>query len=140
MGLVLCVYEDRENGVDLDGFQVGSYSDFGAWRDFIAATLENGEWGSRFQTLMMHSDCDGEWSAEACVALKRELQAIGAEMERLPALPFPAGWQRQVADELGLVPRSARECFINVDGESLVDALSRLADLAIRRGKSIHFQ
>ena len=64
MGLVLCVYEDRQSGDDLDGFQVGSYGDFGAWREFIAAELENGAWGSRFPTLMMHSDCDGEWSAE----------------------------------------------------------------------------
>jgi Immunity protein 70 len=62
MGLVLCVYEGREAGDDLDGFQVGSYSDFGAWRDFIAAKLEGGRWGSRFPTIMMHSDCDGEWS------------------------------------------------------------------------------
>ena len=29
MGLVLCVYEGREFGDDLDGFQVGSYSDSG---------------------------------------------------------------------------------------------------------------
>jgi hypothetical protein len=30
VGLVLCVYEDRETGDDIEGFQVGSYSDFGA--------------------------------------------------------------------------------------------------------------
>jgi hypothetical protein len=139
VGLVLCVYEDRESGDDIDGFQVGSYSDFGAWRDFIAAALENGAWGSRFPTLMMHSDCDGEWTAEECVLLEGELAAIREEMAKLPVVQFPAGWQRQVADELGLTPQSALDCFINVDGENLVDAIARLAVLAIKLGKPIDF-
>lgn len=139
MGLVLCVYEGRESGDDLDGFQVGSYGDFGAWRDFIAAALENGEWGSRFPTLMMHSDCDGEWSPEACVTLQQELQTIRSEMERLPVVPFNSSWQQQVAEEFGLVPQSALDCFINVDGENLVDAIARLADLAVRLRRPISF-
>ena len=139
MGLVLCIYEDRESGDDLDGFQVGSYSDFGAWRDFIAEALENGAWGSRFPTLMMHSDCDGAWSPEECVALGQELETIRSEMAKLPIVPFPADWQRQVAEEVGLTPQSALDCFINVDGENLVDAIARLADLAIRLGRPIDF-
>jgi hypothetical protein len=139
VGLVLCVYEDRESGDDIDGFQVGSYSDFGAWRDFIAAALENGEWGSRFPTLMMHSDCDGEWSPEQCVALKQELDTIRDEMAKLPVVAYPARWQQQVAEEFGLTPQSALDCFINVDGENLVEAIARLADLAIRLGKPIDF-
>jgi hypothetical protein len=140
MGLVLCVYDDRETGGDLDGFQVGSYSDFGAWRAFICAQLENGQWGSRFPTLMMHSDCDGEWSAQECAVLKRELQTIRSEMEKLPVVPFHASWQQQVAEEFELVPRSALDCFISVDGENLVDAVTRLADLAIRLRRPISFQ
>jgi hypothetical protein len=139
MGLVLCVYEGREAGDDLDGFQVGSYSDFGAWRDFIAAKLEGGRWGSRFPTIMMHSDCDGEWSPEDCIALKRELAAIRDEMARLPVVPFHSAWQRQVADEFGLRQQSALDCFINVDGETLVDAIERLAELAMRLGRPITF-
>jgi hypothetical protein len=51
--LILCVYQDREAGDDVDGFQVGSYGDFAAWRDFIAAKLEGDHWGSRFPTLMI---------------------------------------------------------------------------------------
>src|SRR5262245_7207498 len=88
MGLVLCVYEGRDSGDDLDGFQVGSYSDFGAWHDFIVAKLEGGHWGRWFPSLMMHSDCDGEWSPEDCIALKRELAVIRDEMARLPVVPF----------------------------------------------------
>jgi hypothetical protein len=138
MSLVLCVYNDPETGDDLDGFQVG-YGDFGAWRDFICAQLEHGEWGGRFPTLMMHSDCDGEWSAEDCALLRRELQTIRSEMESLPVVPFHAGWQQQLAARLGFVPRSALDCFINVDGENLVDATLRLADLAVRLRKPIAF-
>jgi len=139
MGLVLCIYTDREAGDDLDGFQVGSYSDFGAWRDFIAVELEGGRWGSRFPTLMMHSDCDGEWSPEDCIALKRELAAIRGEMASLPVVPFHSTWQQQVADEFGLRQQSALDCFINVDGETLVDAIERLAELAMRLGRPITF-
>ena len=139
MGLVLCVYEGREFGDDLDGFQVGSYSDFGAWRDFIATKLEGGRWGSRFPTIMMHSDCDGEWSPEDCIALKRELAAIRDEMARLPVVPFHSAWQRQVADEFGLRQQRTLDCFINVDCETLVDVIERLAELAMRLGRPITF-
>ena len=139
MGLILCVYEDPGSGDDLDGFQVGSYSDFGAWRDFIATALESGRWGSRFPTLMTHSDCDGQWSPEECARLREELETIRIEIARLPVVPFPADWQRQVAEDLELRPQSALDCFINVDGENLVDAITRLADLATKLGKPIDF-
>jgi hypothetical protein len=127
VGLVLCIYEDRESGDDVDGFQVGSYGDFDAWRGFIATQLENGVWGSRFPTLMMHSDCDGQWSPEECVLLKQELETIRREMAERPVLPFPASWQPEVAEEFGLTPQSALDCFITVDGETLVDGIARPA-------------
>lgn len=138
MSLVLCVYRDREIGDDIGGFQVG-YGEFGAWRDFICTRLEHGQWGSRFPTLMNHSDCDGEWPAGDCAVLRQELQTIRGEMEQLPVVPFHSEWQQQVAEELGLVPRSALDCFINVDGENLVDAILRLADLATSLRTSICF-
>jgi Immunity protein 70 len=88
---------------------------------------------------MMHSDCDGQWSPDECVVLKQELEAIRDEMTKLPAVPFPAGWQQQVAEEFGLTSQRALDCFITVDGENLVDAIARLADLAIKLGKPIDF-
>ena len=88
---------------------------------------------------MMHSDCDGEWSSEDCIALKRELAAIRDEMAGLPVVPFHSAWQQQVADEFGLRQQSALDCFINVDGETLVDAIERLAELAMRLGRPITF-
>jgi hypothetical protein len=107
--------------------------------DFIAENLEGGQWGSRFPTLMMHSDCDGEWSPEECITLKQELTIIGGEMRSLPVVPFCSSWQQQVADEFALRQQSAVDCFINVDGELLVDAIGRLADLAIARRRPITF-
>jgi hypothetical protein len=139
LGLTLCVYELGDFGDNIDGFQVGGYGDFGAWREFIAVELENGRWGSRFPTLMMHSDCDGEWSSEACGTLKSELETIRGEMAKLPIRPFSSSWQQQVAEERGLFQHSALDCFINVNGENLVEAIARLADLAMRLGTSIIF-
>jgi len=138
MGLVLCVFKDRDAGAET-GFSVGGYDDFGAWRDFIAKELEGGRWGSRFPTLMMHSDCDGEWSPAACATLKGELETISKEMAKLPVVPFPSPWQQGVAEEFRLTQRSALDCFITVDGENLADAIARLADLAIGVGKPITF-
>jgi hypothetical protein len=60
-------------------------------------------------------------------------------MEALPVVPYPAKWQQQVAEEDGLVPRSALDCFITVDGENLADAILRLADLALKVGGPILF-
>ena len=88
---------------------------------------------------MMHSDCDGEWSPEDCVLLRQELETIREKMARLPVVPFPAQWQQQVVEEFGLTPQNALDCFINVDGENLVEAIARLADLAIKLGKPIDF-
>jgi hypothetical protein len=61
-------------------------------------------------------------------------------MEQLPVVPFHASWQQGLAAELGLAPQSALDCFIHVDGENLVDAIMRLADLAIRLRRPISFQ
>ncbi len=45
MGLYLCIFEDEE---DVDGVEVGPYSDFNALRDYIVRELETGNTGSRF--------------------------------------------------------------------------------------------
>jgi hypothetical protein len=74
-----------------------------------------------------------------CIALKRELGAIRDAMARLPAVSFHSAWQQHVADEFGLRQQSALDCFITVDGETLVDAIERLAELAIRLGRPITF-
>ena len=83
MGLNLCVF-DRDLGDDeadeLGSCDVGHYSDFGFFRDTIVRLLKM----EAYPTLMLHSDCDGEWSVEELPRLKRELQEIGAAFRKLP--------------------------------------------------------
>lgn len=138
VSLYLCIMDDDED--EVDGFQPGAYSDFGAFRDYIARELEHGEAGSRFPTLMLHSDCDGEWSVNDCATLQGELTTIAAEMKARPAVALASGWQKNVATDAGLVPRSAFESFIDVDGEPVVERLQKQVATARERGLPILFQ
>jgi hypothetical protein len=137
MSLYWCVFAGR---TELAGVEAGAYADFHALRQAIAAGLEGGSAGSRFPVLMLHSDCDGEWSATACARLQDELATIIAEMKGRPPLPFPGSWQQRVAAAAGLNPRNAFESWIDVDGEFLLQGLQRLAALAVERGQPILFQ
>lgn len=137
MSLYLCIFDEGE---ELDGFQVGHYSDFGAFRDHIAQHLEGGAWGSRFPMLMMHSDCDGEWAVQDCAQLMAELGTMRAELGRLPPVPLNSGWKQQVAQGRGVKAECALDSFFDVDGEPLVERLIGLAELAIRTGRPILFQ
>ncbi len=124
MSLYLCVFAA---GREVAGIDAGAYADFNALRDYIVGELEGGVAGSRFPTLILHSDCDGEWPATACSALRAELAAAAAEMQVRPACAFPSDWQRHVALQ---PPRNALESFIDVDGERLVERLRALAGTA----------
>ncbi|MCK8500174.1 MULTISPECIES: Imm70 family immunity protein [Myxococcus] len=137
MGLYLCVFEDEE---ELEGVEVGSYADFGELRDYVTRELEGGMQGSRFPTLILHSDCDGEWSAAECQTLRDELTTIATELSARPVVAFNSEWQRNVAKSIGLVPKNAFESFIDVDGEFLLERLRWLADFAYRQQLPILFQ
>jgi hypothetical protein len=138
MGLYLCIYDANDD--EVDGVEVGSYADFGAFRDAVARHLENDQFGARFPVLMLHSDCDGSWSPEEAAKLEAELGAIGAAFDALPAAPFFADWQKDVAKLLGLRPRTLKDSFIDVDGEPLVDRLVQLCRKSQESLLSIVFQ
>jgi hypothetical protein len=137
MGLYLCVFDDDD---ELDGVEVGSYSDFDFFRSSVTELLEGGVPGSRFPTLIIHSDSDGEWSLTECESLRQELMTIASESQQLPGIQFRAEWQQQVGRSLGLKPASLYESFIDVDGELLLDRLIRLCDVATERAMPILFQ
>jgi hypothetical protein len=100
MGLYLAVFDGEE---EVSGVQVGSYADFGAFRDTVAEHLERGDVGSRFPTLMLHSNCEGSWLPEQAPQLRDELANIGDAFRQLPPIPFqPGSWQSEVARLLGL--------------------------------------
>ena len=137
MSLYLCVFAGAS---EVDGLDVGSYADFNALRQAIARLLEGGSAGSRFPVLMLHSDCAGEWTSEACGRLRGELATAIAELRLSPALPFTGDWQKGVAEARALRPRNAAESFIDVDGECLLERLLGLVELALARGEPVLFQ
>jgi hypothetical protein len=142
MGLYLCVFAApaSESDDELEGVEVGSYADFGAFRDAVADRLEPDGWGSRFPLLMGHEDSDGEWTAGQVGDLAAELRVIRAEFEALPPGDFGAPWQAKLAESLGWQPASLAGCFLDVDGEPLLDRLIELTDVAARVSRPISFQ
>ncbi|MDR2240737.1 MAG: immunity 70 family protein [Zoogloeaceae bacterium] len=137
MGLYLCIFDDDD---ELDGVEVGSYNDFGTFRSAIAAHVEGGMEGSRCPTLMLHSDCDGQWSPEEAGKLRTELTVIAEKFMELPPEPLGDGWRSEVAKTFGLRPGNLYECFFDVDGEPLLDRLMGLAQLSVGRNLPILFQ
>ena len=137
MGLYLCVFHGDD---ELDGVDVGSYADFNFFRRTVSDRLEGGIPGSKFPTLILHSDCDGEWTVGQCCELEDELLVINAAFKELPAVDFDSGWQKEVAKSLGLKTDCLCQSFIDVDGEPLLERLLALCQLAKNRNESILFQ
>ena len=137
MGLYLAVFDGDD---EIDGVEVGSYADFGLFRTSVVEGLEGGRAGSRFPTLILHSDCDGEWTPQQSPALKAELEIIAREFAAMPPVSLPDDWKAQVAKMFGLSPANLHDCFFDVDGEPLLDRLTELAKLSQQRNLPILFQ
>ena len=138
MSLYLCVFS--KDGEDLDGVDVGHYSDFSAFRHAVLEHLESGVLGARFPTLMLHSDSDGEWTPADAVKLAAELEAIKEAFVSLPPVVAASPWQKALMKQQGLVASNLHESFFDVDGEPLVDRLLALCRLSKDVGTSIVFQ
>jgi len=136
MGLYLAIFEGDE---ELDGVEVGAYADFSAFRDVVVSNLEAGSAGSRFPTLILHSDCDGEWTPEQAAILKSELKIVAEAFAGLPPIPLN-GWKAEVAKMFGIRPTTLADCFFDVDGEPLLERLLGLARLSQERNLPILFQ
>ena len=137
MGLYLCIFDGDE---EVDGVEVGPYADFDVFRDCIVRELEGGNAGSKFPTLILHSDCDGEWSPSEAGELEKELMTIGNKFRRLPPIPISSDWRRQVVKRFGLQINNLYDCFFDVDGEPLLERLINLAKLSQQRNLPILFQ
>ena len=133
MSLYLCIF--TEDGDDeVAGWQLGHYSDFGWFRDTIAKHLRAAD----FPTLMAHSDCDGEWSVAELPELTRELQTIADAFRALPPEQPQGAFEHTAEYRAGA--QSLYDCFHNVDGENLFEALIELCNQGIQAQRPISFQ
>jgi hypothetical protein len=138
MGLYLAIFDD---GDELDGVEVGAYSDFDTFREAVVDKLENGvAAGSRFPTLILHADCDGQWTPTEAGKLERELAIIRVRFQELPPIALDAGWKKQVAKTFSLQIDNLHDCFFDVDGEPLLERLIDLARLSQAKDLPILFQ
>jgi hypothetical protein len=131
VSLYLVIFDGEE---EITGWVFGHYSDFGCFRETIAAILKTDD----YPVLMQHSDCDGEWSVAELPALRRELVAIGERFRHLPPRSFQNAFEHTVKYRAGA--RCLYDCFHNVDGENVFEALIALCDEAVRRQRPILFQ
>ena len=133
MGLYLCIFtEDQED--ELGACDVGHYSDFGCFRDTIARHMKAAD----FPVLMTHSDCDGEWTVEQLPALVRELETIGTRFRTLPPEDPQGAFEHTAEYRAGAA--SLYDCFHEVNGENLFEALIGLCKQGISSQRPITFQ
>jgi hypothetical protein len=137
MGLYLAIFNDNE---EIEGVEIGLYSDFNYMRDVVVNELEDGQAGSKYPILNLHSDCDGIWTVEDAIKLEKELKDICSAFVKLSSVEFNSDWQRNVAKSLGLVPKNLLECFIDVDGELLLERFISLSEISQQKGLPILFQ
>jgi hypothetical protein len=137
MGLYLCIFDSDE---EVEGVEVGAYSDFGIFRDTVRDLLEGGISGSRFPVLMNHPDSDGVWTPEEAARLRVELMTINNELVNHPPRTFEQGWKQAVARKYGLSAATLNSCFFDVDGEPLLERLQGLCDSSVQLGLPILFQ
>lgn len=112
----------------------------GNFVDTVVDVVEDGEPGSRCPVLVLHSDCDGVWTADEAAGLLAELKVIRQRFSERPPRAYASPWQDEVARSLALRPESLADSFIDVDGEPLIDRLTELAHMAVERQLPIVFQ
>jgi len=137
MGLCLHVF-DREPGGDEDPEElaecdVGHYSDFACFRETVAHHLRSDD----YPTLMLHSDCDGEWALADIPILERELREIAARLKQLPPQQPVGAFEHTAQYRQGV--KSLYDCFHNVKGQNLFEALLELCAVAREHGRPITF-
>nr|WP_086938520.1 Imm70 family immunity protein [Thaumasiovibrio occultus] len=137
MSVYLCIFDGDE---ELDGIDVGQYADFAFFREGVAAVVENGVVGSVCPTLMLHSDCDGEWTPAECVRLIEELNTIEKAFLLLPPVEYNSDWKASVAESCGIEPESFYDCFFDIDGEPLIERIRDLAKMSVETLQPILFQ
>lgn len=138
MGLYLVIFD--ENDDEIEGVEVGRYRDFGVFRENVELVYGLTKAQGEFSTLMLHSDCDGEWHPRDCQNLLLELNLIKNDFKKKPPITFNNGWQDDIKKAKHLPNNNLYESFIDVDGELLIERLIDLVELSIKKDKPILFQ
>lgn len=138
MGLYLCIMNSEEN--EVDGLEIGSYEYFGLFRDSVKINIEKGDWGSVCPIMMWHKDCDGEWTPEECKELIMELKVIKEVFLKLPVDQDVINHKENLFKLFGIIAENLYDCFLDVDGENIIERLDDLCKTAIKENLSILFQ
>ena len=136
MGLCLYVFDresDDDDPEELAECDVGHYSDFACFRETIARHLD----ARKYPTLMNHSDCDGEWSLAEIPSLEQELKNIAAQFKSLP--PEQPANAFEHTSEYRDDASSLYDCYHNVNGENLFEALIAICEAARQHERPITF-
>ena len=141
MSLYLAVFATDSADDELDGIDLGSYGDFADLRSAVSGAVEDSPWGSRFPIFMNVPDNGPVWDVPSLHGLAREVESIRKGLAQHEARAFDAGsWQAGVARRQGLTPATLADCFIDVDGEPLLDRLAALVATAMSHERPIEFQ
>ena len=139
MGLCLYVFDrdmspdDEEDPEELAECDLGHYSDFGCFRDTVSQHVAGGS----CPTLMTHSDCDGEWTLDEIPLLERELVTIAEAFKSQPPEEPQDAFEHTA--EFRANAQSLYDCFHNVNGENLIEALLDLCQAARENNRPIIF-
>lgn len=131
MSLYLAIFDGDE---ELTGWVMGHYSDFDYFRQTVARLMKAAD----LPLLMTHSDCDGEWPPTDARGLIRELEAIGGRFRNEPPREPVGAFEHAAGNRVG--SKSLYDCFHNVDGENLIEALIGLCQESVRLHLPILFQ
>jgi hypothetical protein len=131
VSLYLAVFDGDE---ELFGWVFGHYSDFDYFCERVAEVLAP----ELCPILLNHSDCDGEWSVKELPNLRKELQVIAKRFRELPPQEPVNTFEHTREYRVGA--RSLYDCFHNVDGENVIEALDALCEVAMRTDRPILFQ
>jgi len=138
MGLYLCIFNNEED--EIDGLEIGRYEYFGLFRDSVTKHLENENWGSIYPILVTHSDCDGVWTPEECRDLLIELEEIKESFMKLPPDNDIINYKKEIFNLFGIKKENLYDCFVDTDGENIIDRLQVLCKKAIEHDLDIMFQ
>jgi hypothetical protein len=119
---------------EIEGWVMGHYSDFGYFREVVMKHFTP----QQLPLLLGASDCEASFPPALLPTLKAELEHLAAHLHALPpVLPTNAFehnralWSRAV---------TLYDCFHNVDGENLLEALISLCEQGITQELTICFQ